>query len=97
MKARIERRIHIGLRPVGRFVDGQRKTAEEVEVGYRLRVVCREKEQGLIRTILLRHVDDKPMMTLQGIALEAEGSAGSKRNSHWLALRGERGEDGWKP
>ena len=62
--------IHIGLRPVGRLVDRRRKTAEDMEVGYRLRVVCGEKEQGLIRTILLRHVNDKPMMTVQGIALQ---------------------------
>jgi putative Mg2+ transporter-C (MgtC) family protein len=62
--------IHLGLRPVGRLVDRRRKTAEDVEVGYRMRVVCREKGQGLICTILLRHVNDKPMMTVQGIALE---------------------------
>jgi putative Mg2+ transporter-C (MgtC) family protein len=60
--------VHFGLRPVARFIDRRRKTAEDVEVGYRMRVVCKEEEQGLIRTILLRHVNGKPNMILQGIA-----------------------------
>jgi putative Mg2+ transporter-C (MgtC) family protein len=60
--------IHLGLRPVGRWVDARRKTAEDVEVGYRMRVVCGEQEQGVIRAILMRHVNANPRMTVQGIA-----------------------------
>jgi putative Mg2+ transporter-C (MgtC) family protein len=62
--------IHVGLRPLSRWIDSRRKTAEDVEVGYRLRIVCAEKEQSLIRTILLRHVNAKPMMAVQGISVQ---------------------------
>jgi putative Mg2+ transporter-C (MgtC) family protein len=37
-------------------------------MAYRIRVVCGEKEQGVIRTILLRHVNAHPKMTVQGIS-----------------------------
>jgi putative Mg2+ transporter-C (MgtC) family protein len=62
--------IHLGLRPLGLWLDEHRKTAINVEVGYRLRVVCGEREQGVVRTVLLRHVNGHPHMTVQGIALQ---------------------------
>jgi putative Mg2+ transporter-C (MgtC) family protein len=62
--------IHVGLRPASRWVEARRKNAEDVEVSYRLRVVCEEKEQGVVRAILLRHVNGKPMMAVQGIATQ---------------------------
>jgi putative Mg2+ transporter-C (MgtC) family protein len=61
---------HVGLRPVALWLDRWRKTAEGVEVGYRLRVVCTEKEQTVVRAILMRHVNSKPQMTLQGISTQ---------------------------
>jgi putative Mg2+ transporter-C (MgtC) family protein len=65
--------VHIGLRPVARQIDARRRIAEDQDVGYRLRVVAGEKEQALIRTILLRHVNAKPTMAVQGISvLDAE-------------------------
>jgi putative Mg2+ transporter-C (MgtC) family protein len=60
--------IHIAFRPVAKWVDAQRKTAPDVEVAYRIRVVCGEKEQTVVRSILLRHVNSNPRMTVQGIA-----------------------------
>jgi putative Mg2+ transporter-C (MgtC) family protein len=62
--------IHVGLRPASRWVEARRKNAEDVEVSYRLHVVCEEKEQGVVRAILLRHVNSKPMMAVQGIATQ---------------------------
>jgi putative Mg2+ transporter-C (MgtC) family protein len=62
--------IHLGLRPLARWVDARRKTAPDVEMAYRMRVVCGEKEQGVIRTILLRHVNANPKMTVQGISAQ---------------------------
>ena len=41
-----------------------------MEVSYRLRVVCNEREQGVIRTILLRHVNSHPKMVLQGVTTQ---------------------------
>ena len=67
--------VHLGLRPVALWVDARRKIAPDIEVSYRFRVVCPEKEQAVIRTILLRHFNSKPMMTVQRISTEeAEGA-----------------------
>jgi putative Mg2+ transporter-C (MgtC) family protein len=62
--------VHLGLRPLAHWIDEHRKTATDIEVAYRVRVVCGEKEQGIIRTILLRHVNSRAGMTIQGIATQ---------------------------
>ena len=61
---------HLGLRPVARRVDALRKTAPDVETYYRIRVVCEERQEGLIRTILLRHVNSDPRMSVQSVSTE---------------------------
>ena len=48
-------------------------TATNVETGYRLRVVCQEKDEALVRTIVLRHVNNYKMM-VQGISTHDEQS-----------------------
>jgi putative Mg2+ transporter-C (MgtC) family protein len=59
---------HVGLRPLALWIDEHRKTAPNVELTYRLRVLCGEREQGVIRTILLRHINAHAKMAVQGIA-----------------------------
>jgi putative Mg2+ transporter-C (MgtC) family protein len=61
--------IHIGLRPVAHWIDLWRKTSPDVETAYRVRVVCEEKDQALVRTIVLRHLNAHKGMIVQGIAL----------------------------
>jgi putative Mg2+ transporter-C (MgtC) family protein len=60
--------LHLGLRPLALWVDKGRKTATDVEVNYRMRVVCGERDQSVVRTILLRHINSRPNMTVQGIS-----------------------------
>jgi putative Mg2+ transporter-C (MgtC) family protein len=60
--------VHLGLRPLALWIDSHRKTAVDVEVTYKVRVVCAEKDEGVIRTILLRHVNGNPKMVLQGVS-----------------------------
>jgi putative Mg2+ transporter-C (MgtC) family protein len=62
--------VHIGLRPLAQWIDEKRKIAPGVECLYRLRVVCGERDQAVIRTILMRHVNSKPKMVIQGIATQ---------------------------
>jgi putative Mg2+ transporter-C (MgtC) family protein len=62
--------VHLGLRPLALWVDARRKTAPDVEVGYRMRVICGEKDQSLIRTILLRHVNAHAHMMVQGVSTQ---------------------------
>ena len=68
--------VHIGLRPVADWIDSRRKTSPDVEVSYRFRVVCDQKDETLIRTILLRHVNANPKMTVQGISTEDSAEPG---------------------
>jgi putative Mg2+ transporter-C (MgtC) family protein len=62
--------LHLGLRPLSYWINSRLQTSGNVEVSYRIRVVCREEHEGLIRTILLRHVNSHAGMTVQGIATQ---------------------------
>jgi putative Mg2+ transporter-C (MgtC) family protein len=57
--------LHLGLRPVARRIDARMKMAEDVETLYQIRVVCRAADEGVIRTVLLRHVNSLPRMTIE--------------------------------
>ena len=62
--------VHLGLRPVVRWIEAQTKTATDVETYYRLRVTCAEGEGAHIRAILLRHIGGRERMSVQGISTE---------------------------
>jgi putative Mg2+ transporter-C (MgtC) family protein len=62
--------LHVIFRPLGRWIDARVRLAVNVETAYRLRVICDEKHEGIIRTILLRHVNTHAGMTIQGIATQ---------------------------
>jgi putative Mg2+ transporter-C (MgtC) family protein len=68
--------VHLGLRPVSRRIDTRLKTAVDVETIYQMTVVCREQQEGVVRTILLRHVNSLPKMTIQRISTQDGGRAG---------------------
>jgi putative Mg2+ transporter-C (MgtC) family protein len=62
--------VNIGLRPVGRWIETKRHTALDVETFYRIRVTSRGPDEASIRGILLRHVSDNPLMSLQSLATD---------------------------
>jgi len=62
--------LHLGLRPVARRIDARLKTAVDVETLYRIRIVCQEKQEVVIRTILMRHVNSDARMTIQRISTQ---------------------------
>lgn len=64
--------LHLTLRPVSYWINSRLQSAINVEVSYRIRVICEHRHEGLIRTILLRHVNAHPGMTVQGIATQDE-------------------------
>jgi putative Mg2+ transporter-C (MgtC) family protein len=68
--------MHLCLRPISHRIDALRKTAIDVETGYRMRVICPESQEVLIRTILLRHVNSQPRMTIQGISTQEAEATG---------------------
>jgi putative Mg2+ transporter-C (MgtC) family protein len=62
--------LHLGLRPVSHWIDARVKTDADVETIYEFRVVCDVPHEGIIRTILLRHIGSNPGMTIQRISTE---------------------------
>ena len=62
--------IHLALRPVVRMIDAQAKASQDVDMVYRVRVVCQETNEGVIRLILLRHVNSEPNSSIQGISIQ---------------------------
>ena len=62
--------LHLGLRPAGRWIDARTRKAADVETSYRFRVVCERRQEAVVRTILLRHVNAHPAMTVQGVATQ---------------------------
>ena len=68
--------LHLGLRPIANRIDAARKTAVDVETAYRMRVIALESQEGVIRTILLRHVNSHPKMTIQGISTQEAEATG---------------------
>ncbi len=62
--------VNLGLRPLGHRIDLRRKTAVDVETMYHVRVVCQEAQEGVIRTVLLRHIGSQPGMAVQKISIQ---------------------------
>jgi hypothetical protein len=50
------RAAHFVLRPLGRFIDRTRGAGEEVEHPYRLKAVCRAKQEAHIRVLVQSEV-----------------------------------------
>jgi putative Mg2+ transporter-C (MgtC) family protein len=42
----------------------------DIETMYHLRVVCQEAQEGVIRTVLLRHINALPGMAVQKISIQ---------------------------
>jgi putative Mg2+ transporter-C (MgtC) family protein len=62
--------VHLGLRPLGHWIDAKQKQAVDVETTYRIKVTCNEANETLVRSIVLRHVNSHPRMTVQGISTQ---------------------------
>lgn len=62
--------VHLGLRPLARWIDARTKTATDVETVYRLRVESVADHDAHVRHILLRHVNGHNRLTLQGMSTE---------------------------
>jgi putative Mg2+ transporter-C (MgtC) family protein len=64
--------VHLGLRPITRWIDQHTKNATDVDTLYRLRVESLGDHDAHIRHILMRHVNGHTKLTLQGIATDDE-------------------------
>ncbi len=68
--------VHLGLRPIGRWIDAKQKSAVHVETSYRLQITCDEANETLVRSIVLRHIGNHPRMTVQGISTQDSAEPG---------------------
>lgn len=59
---------HLTLRPLVRQIDARSKTLAEVDTVYTVSVVCDERQESVIRNVLVRHIQSQPAMTVQGIS-----------------------------
>jgi putative Mg2+ transporter-C (MgtC) family protein len=71
--------LNVTLRPIVRRIGEHLKTAADVELHYRIQVTCPCDQAGVVRTILMRHVNEQPCMTVQGLATHDSEQAGSSR------------------
>ncbi len=62
--------MHLGLRPVARWIDAHARKATEVETIYRVRVVCEQRQEAAIRALVTQHIGSHPGLILQGIATQ---------------------------
>jgi putative Mg2+ transporter-C (MgtC) family protein len=62
--------VHLGLRPVAKWIDSRMLMATDVETFYRLRVEAQASHDAHVRHILLRHIGDHPKLNLQGLSTE---------------------------
>ena len=62
--------VHLGLRPVAKWIDARTKMATDVETYYRLRVEAEASHDAHVRHILLRHIGGHGRLNLQGLSTE---------------------------
>jgi putative Mg2+ transporter-C (MgtC) family protein len=62
--------VHVALRPLVRRIEARTVVAHEVEALYRVRVVCGDAQEAVIRLVFMRHVNSQPGMALQGLSTQ---------------------------
>ncbi len=67
---------NVVLRPIVQGIDSRMKTATNVETLYRVRVTCAEADEGVVRLVLMRHVNSQTGMVIQGLARQNCDQAG---------------------
>lgn len=68
---------NISVRPLSLWIDLRAKGLTDVDTSYRIRVVCENRDEGVVRTILMRHVNSYATMLIQGISIQAADQPGT--------------------
>lgn len=71
--------LNATMRPIVKRIDEYLKTAADVEMHYRIQVTCPSDQAGVVRTILMRHVNEQPHMTVQGLSTHDGDGMGTSR------------------
>jgi putative Mg2+ transporter-C (MgtC) family protein len=68
----------VSLHPLSNWIDKRCKAAKNVDTSYMLRAICEEQQEGLIRTLIMRHIDSHASMVVQGLSTQAADQPGRK-------------------
>jgi putative Mg2+ transporter-C (MgtC) family protein len=68
----------VSLHPLSKWIDKRCKEARNIDTSYMLRAVCDEQQEGIIRTLIMRHIDSHPNMVVQGLSTQAADQPGRK-------------------
>jgi putative Mg2+ transporter-C (MgtC) family protein len=66
------------LHPIDRWIDKLSMQKKNVETDYRMRVVCEQHQEGVIRAMLVQDVNAHPSMVVRGISIQAADHPGKK-------------------
>jgi putative Mg2+ transporter-C (MgtC) family protein len=66
------------LHPISKWIDHLGKEKKNVETDYRMRVVCEQQQEGVIRAMLTEDVNAHPSMVVRGISIHAADHPGRK-------------------
>jgi len=66
------------LHPMSKWIDRLSKEKKNVETDYRMRVVCEQQQEGVIRAMLIQDVNAHPSMVVRGISIHAADEPGRK-------------------
>jgi putative Mg2+ transporter-C (MgtC) family protein len=69
--------INLGLRPVAHWIDARRRGASDVGAVYRLQILCLERDEAVVRNIVLRHVNSHTALSVQSVSSSDGTEAGS--------------------
>jgi putative Mg2+ transporter-C (MgtC) family protein len=66
------------LHPISKWIDRLSKEKKNVDNDYRMRVVCEQQQEGMIRAMLVQNVNVHPSMVVRGVSIHAADQPGTK-------------------
>lgn len=81
---------NIGLRFLQRTISREQMNQEELELPYRLRIICHTQDEGHIRSVLLNLISDSPLLMTSLQSEDGEFAGKIEVNADLLATQGQR-------
>ncbi|SFI09525.1 putative Mg2+ transporter-C (MgtC) family protein [Tindallia magadiensis] len=81
---------NIGLRFLQRTISREQLNREELELPYRLRIICHEQDEGHIRATLLNLISEGPLVMTALQSEDSEHAGKIEVNADLLASQGQR-------
>jgi putative Mg2+ transporter-C (MgtC) family protein len=79
--------IHLGLRPINRWIDSRSKSFIDIETVYRISIESIADHDAQIRHILMRHLGDHDELALQSLSTEDDEDGRTEVTAEIFALQ----------